>query len=248
MPRSLPETVQNFECYTNTYYVLDRLPYGSDLLPYDSHTHGTSIHTCSLLGHSSLSGVSPAPPHHPSLTRARATFGSLSCVHDLRSRLHSHRTGRGTRDAAGGTRRTHARKHTSSRGHTQERKHAIIVSHSLSRHAGHAPLAREPLTRRAAVHVLVPVLLGKYNPGPTKYRSGDRIACSLVHVRFLTGFLAVVSDHLFAPACLRSVLVGRALDLSVFPLGICADLSTDNTLISVSTSSLMCTVRQRATD
>ena len=27
----------------------------------------------------------------------------------------------------------------------------------------------------------------------------------------------------------------------VFPLGICADLSTDNTLISVSTSSLMCT-------
>ena len=58
--------------------------------------------------------------------------------------------GRGTRDAAGGTRRTHARKHTSSRGHTQERKHAIIVSHSLSRHAGHAPRAREPLTRRAA--------------------------------------------------------------------------------------------------
>ena len=55
-----------------------------------------------------------------------------------------------TRDAAGGG-ETHARKqaHTSSRGHTQERKQAIIVSHSLSRHAGHAPRAREPLTRRA---------------------------------------------------------------------------------------------------
>ena len=41
-------------------------------MPNDSHTHGTSIHTCSLLGHPSLSGVSPVPPHHPSLTRARA--------------------------------------------------------------------------------------------------------------------------------------------------------------------------------
>ena len=32
---------------------------GQTFLPYDSYTHGTSIHTLSLLGHSSLSDVTP---------------------------------------------------------------------------------------------------------------------------------------------------------------------------------------------
>jgi hypothetical protein len=51
-----------------------RLANGSDLLANASHTHRTSIHTSLLFGHSSLSGVTPAPPRHPSLTRARAGF------------------------------------------------------------------------------------------------------------------------------------------------------------------------------
>ena len=55
-----------------------RLANGSDLLANASHTHRTSIHTSLLFGHSSLSGVTPAPPRHPSLTRARAT---TECAH-----------------------------------------------------------------------------------------------------------------------------------------------------------------------
>ena len=52
-------------------HLIDRLANTcrSDLLANASHTHRTSIHTCLLLGHSSLSGVTPASPRHPAPIR-----------------------------------------------------------------------------------------------------------------------------------------------------------------------------------
>ena len=86
----------------------------------------------------------PAWRHSPSSAQRKRPL--------LWPRLHSHRTGHGTspftqdRTDAGRGGRDETRTHTSSRGHTRERRHAIIIGHSLSRHAGHAPRAREPLT------------------------------------------------------------------------------------------------------
>ena len=71
----------------------------------------------------------------------------------LSSRLHSHRTGRGTRDAADGTRRTHARTrpHEGTRENANTPSSSVTVPHgtpaTLRAHASRSPTARPPRRR-----------------------------------------------------------------------------------------------------
>ena len=111
-------------------------------LPATGITLGHTARDASTSPHVSVSspgGLSPGP------IEAALTLPPRSILRWSQPR--SHRNGRGTRDAADGTRRTHG--HVLTRAHARERKHATIFGHSLSRYAGHAPHARKPLSPAA---------------------------------------------------------------------------------------------------